>query len=327
MAERIQNTSKHESTTAKQMLAHFFNGQRWDLNRCFAPGLACTSKAIKSHSIQNSRTLDLLARDGHVKMIVQNPRRDSLTIDFGDVGRNDASTFSGFCSEHDAKLFLAIDNHPFNSNNPEQLFLLAYRSVARELHACMAGAIRLQQSYQKRIELGIDNGNEPEDAGMLALDRMMASYDTYCYKTRLDDDLLNGNFPSLRHTVFSVQHDRPSFAVSGFFDLFQLNEEGERSRIAVNVFPVSKSETVVALSFTDLDSANAVDYLRDLTTTDGEYQKYLLSKLVLMHCENFVIAPDVLDGWTKERVDEICKFYVETVHFDKAVESANLYLF
>jgi hypothetical protein len=327
MAECFQNTATHESPTAKQLLAHYFGSLKQGLNRCFAPTGDCRNRAIRSHSIQNSRVLDLLSRDGHVKMIVQKAEKNSLTIDFGDVGRNEASTFSGFCSEHDSSIFSPIDNCRFDSNSAEQLFLLAYRSVTRELHACMAGAIKLQQGYQKRIELGLDTGEVPEPAGEMALERMMYAYQTHVYKAALDESLLQTDYSKLAHTVFSVGHSSPCFAVSGFFDLFAMNDYRERSRIAVNVLPISASETIAAFSYTTADSFHAKNYLRELAEATGEYQKYLLSKLVLMHCENFVVAPSVFESWSTQRVDTICKFFVDTLRFDKEVDDPNLYLF
>lgn len=72
--------------------------------------MTCEAQAIRSHSVQNSRVLDLLVRDGHVKALGK--RIDKMTgpvIQFEDVGRNEATTFTGFCAEHDAKIFAAIE--------------------------------------------------------------------------------------------------------------------------------------------------------------------------------------------------------------------------
>jgi len=327
MAEHFRNSTKHETPAQKELLAHFFSQAKTSFNRCLAPGMECTNRAIKAHSIQNATVLDLLARDGHVKMIVRDAKKESLTIDFGDVGRNEAYTFAGFCSNHDSSLFAPIDNFAFNPKNEEQLFLIAYRAVARELYACMDGAIKLQTGYQKRVELGFDTGKEPEEAGVMALERMLSSHAIFCYKADLEEALALKNYSYLRHSIFTVSHDSPCFAVSGFFDLFAENVRGERSRIALNVFPLSKKESVTVFSYTDEDSPQTKRYLDHLLAASGDFQKYLLSKLVLMHCENFVVSPNHFDKWPSARTNAICKFYVETLHYDKEIEDANLYLF
>jgi hypothetical protein len=72
------------------------------------------------------------------------------------VGRNFATTFEGFCSNHDAILFRPIETQIFDLANDEQLFLYAYRAIVRELHASMEAAIKLQFGYQGRVEAGLD---------------------------------------------------------------------------------------------------------------------------------------------------------------------------
>ena len=59
---------------------------------------------------------------------------------FKSVGRNDATTFTGLCSEHDRRMFEPIDKATINVLDEEHLFLFAYRSVLRELHADATGA-------------------------------------------------------------------------------------------------------------------------------------------------------------------------------------------
>jgi hypothetical protein len=327
MPERFTNSSRHESTRSKALLGHYFSTLKQNFNRCLAPGFNCKEPAIRSHSIQNSRVLDLLVKNGHLKMLAQTATKEHLTTDFKDVGRNEASTFSGFCAGHDSSLFAPIDNRLFDAKDQEFLFLMAYRSIARELHTCMNWAIKLQNSYRKRVELGIDSGDEPGEAGMMAVERMLVAYETHLYKEPLDEAINNRQYSALRHTTFVVEHDFPHIAASSFFDLLTSNERGERPRITLNVFPTSVSETVALFSYTSEDETQATEHLRGLTEAKGEYQKYLLSRLILSNCENFVIAPEAFDMWSEERKNAICKFYIETVRFDSDRDNKNLYLF
>jgi hypothetical protein len=72
--------------------------------------MTCESSAIRAHSIQNSQTLDLLVRNNHVKTLTKRiDKEKGPEISFGDVGRNQATTFEGFCSRHDAEIFAPID--------------------------------------------------------------------------------------------------------------------------------------------------------------------------------------------------------------------------
>ena len=80
---------------AKELLASFFERSKLRFGRCLAPGMTCEKPAIRSHSIQNAQALDLLVRDGHVKALTRKIDRGSEpVIDFNDVGRHQAATFS-----------------------------------------------------------------------------------------------------------------------------------------------------------------------------------------------------------------------------------------
>ena len=136
--------------------------------------------------------MELLQRAGHVKVLTHDHHNaDSFTLVWRDVGRNLATTFEGFCSAHDAALFAPIDTRPFDPADRQQLFLYAYRAVARELHTQMEVAIRTQSMHRQRIEAGIEKGNEPELAGTMAVEQMMSAYSTYTYRVALDEALLN----------------------------------------------------------------------------------------------------------------------------------------
>ena len=88
--------------------------------------------------------MDLLARDGHVKALGKRiDKKMGPVIRFEDIGRNQATTFTGFCSLHDSEIFKPIDSNTFRPTDPEHLFLTAYRAVAKELHSTMEAAVRI----------------------------------------------------------------------------------------------------------------------------------------------------------------------------------------
>src|SRR3984893_6019564 len=149
------------TSTKKQLLLSFFKSDKWRFNRCLAPGMRCTSTAIQAHSLQNSQVLDLLVRDGHVKALTKRIDKEiGPIIFFDDVGRNQGRTLAGFFAKHDSGIFKPIEANAFRTTDSEHLFLVAYRAVARELHAVMEGASKIQSAYLKRVELGLDSGNE-----------------------------------------------------------------------------------------------------------------------------------------------------------------------
>jgi len=60
----------------------------------------------------------------------------------------------------------AIEIRGFDPTSPEHLFIAAYRALAKELHAQMEAAYRIQANYNERVLVGLDSGREPEPVGM-----------------------------------------------------------------------------------------------------------------------------------------------------------------
>jgi len=317
--------SQTDQNLKRQM---FFSSLSIKINRCLAPSGTCEEPAIRAHSVQNAAVMDLLHRDGHLKVTSLRVKGDNPPVMvWKDVGRNHATTFEGFCSAHDTDLFRPIDNKPFDEADQEQLFLYAYRAVARELHALMEAAVKVQSLYQQRIEAGIDSGNEPEHVGIVAVEHMMNAYSTYTYKTGLDEALLAGRFDILKHVIVRLTNQPSTIAASVFFDLDTRPGREEPPRVALNIFPVSKNETVAIFSFTDADAEPVQEYIRGILEADGIYQKYLLSRMLLLHAENFVVAPSVFDTWAQEKCDAILNFFLKTLRFGSSEESEHFYLF
>lgn len=318
----------------KQMLSWAFEAQKWRFNRCLAPDMKCTAKAIQAHSIQNGRVLDLLARDGHVKKITPKVAKGGaqglrpIILDFEDVGRNDAATFNGFCAQHDAEIFRPIDVKPLCPNDPEQLFLLAYRAITRELHALLEGASKIQSAYQRRINVGWDNGNEPEPAGMAAIDHMIRAYGTYLYRQEFDKALLASQHGKVLHDVIELHHSQPTIAVCSLFSLDNIQREDDWLRVALNVVPVSQTDSFAVFSYLPEDAPLARASLHSILNSTDHYQKYALSRLVLNNCENFVISPAYYDTWTPAKRQFVAEYFISTVKTGNLdVESEHLYLF
>jgi hypothetical protein len=95
-------------------LGRFFKTHQARFGKCLAPGLACENTAIRAHSIQNAQVIDLLQTNGHVIALRPNFSAAGPEIDFESVGRSYASTFTGLCEEHDARLFEPIDTKPLD---------------------------------------------------------------------------------------------------------------------------------------------------------------------------------------------------------------------
>ncbi len=300
----------------------------WRLNRCIAPGMACEETAIRAHSIQNSRVLDLLCSDGHVVAPHRSTFNKRPKISFEKVGRNRASTFTGLCAAHDAKLFRTIDTEIFDPENSEHLFLNAYRAVLREAHAKLSVGSQFQSAYQERIRLGLDKANIPTRGGLIALEHMMGAIETLAYKTYFDVALQNKDFRGLSHSVIRLTVERPTVAVCALYSVDDAPVDGDILRVAFNVIPISKNETVVTFSYLNAHSGVALAHLDRILSSTSLYQKFEISKLILRNCENFVISPEFYATWSTSKRSAVTDYFIRTLQWnDGADDNEHLYLF
>lgn len=118
--------------------------------------LECGKPAVKAHSIQNGGTLGELCEANHVYMLRgKSPLEyDPEMPEFGKVGRNKATTFTGLCNKHDTKLFLPIESRPLDLSDPKHVFLLTYRSALRAAHSAIENARWSSEAARKLSEEG-----------------------------------------------------------------------------------------------------------------------------------------------------------------------------
>lgn len=112
---------KYQFSVEKEM-------RNWKKNqKCIVKG--CNNKSIeRSHTIQKSNSLKLISENGHVLM----PKMLNLEeVGIMQIGINEASTFPGYCKDHE-RLFEGFENiKDFISN--EHLGLQIYRTICREI--------------------------------------------------------------------------------------------------------------------------------------------------------------------------------------------------
>src|SRR5882672_9885875 len=80
---------------ANAALGKFFELNKQGYSRCLHYNMDCKKDAIRAHSIQNNKVLDLLQRDNHVIVPKNKIIAGKATAEFGPLGRHQASTFTG----------------------------------------------------------------------------------------------------------------------------------------------------------------------------------------------------------------------------------------
>lgn len=189
---------------------------------CSAPAAMhaeCSGKIVRAHTVPRSGSLAKIAENGHIYAFA--PTIENLNKHHGVLppqltGINGASTFTGFCSHHDNKLFSSIEQHPF-SGTQEQCFLLAYRALSREFYTKMC------QSISAKDHATLDRGRSLVE--QMELQFVMSKYgegiqaaqkDIAYHRPRFEAPLLSGDYSNVRSYVVSFD-DPPPVMCSGAF--------------------------------------------------------------------------------------------------------------
>lgn len=312
-------------TVSSKELGGLADAFKLKFNRCLEPRMACENRAIRAHSIQNRNVLDLIATDDHVVMLREIFSKQKVDIDFKSVGRNEASTFTGLCSLHDTELFAPIDTKLLDFENREQLFLLAYRSVCRELHTEIEKSIKFQSVYKSSVEQGRDTGDNSNFAGTVAVDFMEMAHQTYLYRAEnFDLHILENNFDTIKHDIIEISHLKPILAVSSLFACNEVKNEDDIVRCVLNVFPINCNRSVAIFSYNELDQKKSRTSLQRVFESSGTYQTYELSKLILSRSENFIISPAHFNTWSLNKISCIRAAFLNS---DEMPDHQDLMLF
>ncbi len=114
---------------------------------CLFPG--CRQVAIRSHSQQKEGQLRTIAREGMVYVLDRNFYRSlkgtqAPLLNLIPTGIAEASTFPGFCGNHDKELFADLEDRPLTKGDRRQALLLFLRTIAYECAQKRRGAMVLK---------------------------------------------------------------------------------------------------------------------------------------------------------------------------------------
>lgn len=264
---------------------------------------------------------------------LKNNSNQSVKIEFKKISRHKATVFNGLCSQHDTEIFKPIDVQDLDVNNKEQVFLFTYRSVIQELATLIEAFIRCQELYLKKVDMGLLPKNTPCAEGIVAVEMMMQACEWYEIKKTYDLAYLKQDYDCLFCKHIILEKPTP-FAVSSIFTPIEMSAKSIKSqtfseieRIAINIFPYNNMSYII-FSCTKKDKLCMEKYVKEVFSSEGDYQKYLLSKLVLRNCENIVFSPTFVEKLIPTKKEAIINFFHRTIYTDDInFEDTNIYLF
>lgn len=310
----------------KAAVGKFMEVQKQTYDRCMHDDFSCKNKAIRAHSVQNRKVLDVLQKDNHV--IVPKWKFDAEKgpwIELGLEGRNSALTFTGLCSEHDNALFKLADTLPLDITNYEQVSQHAYRAIMKELHTCIEEEARFFKLDEDYVKAGVTKPGGGAAAHMAAY-FMEKSWRLFRYRSqKFDTPMSKGEQPQIEHQIVSMTGLKPTVAVSSFFGL-GTEENGEIIGVALTVIPEAERTTAI-LSYAVAQS----DIIRKKLTTFFDEKcdpRKPLSNLILQRVENFTLSPDFYDRWSEDKKKTVVEYLDKSMQTgEEPPEDADFSLF
>lgn len=281
--------------------------------RClhFDAGNRC-QEIISAHSIQKSRLLSAITKDGHVYTLateVSQLNKSKGMPTYQKKGINNLSTFLGFCKYHDNELFTPIDNQYLVPTN-QQVLLYAYRSLAREVlvkeNVLNMLRHRISKTDHPFIKQYCEDYKSGTDFGFINLKR---------HKLLHDQSLKSRKFDDVRYVLF-LSNIKPTIAFSGLlypdFDFIgnQLQDLGNhKQELELITFCSAPTSHGWGYLFSWHHSSSRVctDFMRSLATMmhEGHNVGDILFRMVILNCENCAISPEWWEALSETQREQI----------------------
>lgn len=281
-------------------------GRAFTAKNCLAPAVwlkQCGGRISRAHTVPKSGSLQRIARQGHVYSLV--PSLDSLSKHNGLLvpellGINRASTFTGFCSWHDNKIFEPLEKRTF-CGTPEQCFLLGYRALSREIYTkrVTAALSDMRRDADKgktfAAQVEIQTVNQVYEVGLAA-----GSRDQDHYKSVYDDILESQTFDTVRSYIIEFETAPPVMCSGAVypeqdFKGVQLQDLADLSNTPALICFTSfygGERGVVAFSWLTESDHACYAFIESLKAIPDEFVTAALLRFFFTHCENVHMNPD-----------------------------------
>lgn len=289
------------------------------------------NEIIKAHSIQNNRVLSEIANE---KKAIY-----TLSKNMGDFEKNNGnlsfrkysihkfSIFRGFCGNHDNNLFKPIDTSYFKSRNQQQVFLYAYRSLAKELF-----------DKENVLTLLVDMLEDVKDNIGLSkyisslIDGTKNSLNSLNVHKKIYDEILNNEtYDDMRCVSFNSTDKLfiafsnilyPEFDFMGNIiqDLSNTNTDNIFDLITFCSVPTENGWSFI-FSWHKSSDNSCLLFIQSLKERlkQGEYLSNLLFKFILLNSENFAFSPTWWESLSDDNQKEISQAISNMMNPTKAI--------
>jgi len=308
--EEYQNTSDYQNSflDISKNFEKLLDIQKinYDYKTCLAPNSLrreCDGNIVIAHSVSKSSMLKKIDEDGMVyyfdKSFIKYVKKQSITLKKTPI--NSASTFTGFCSYHDNKLFKEFEDSSFKIK-PNQLALLSYRAICRELYTKRV----TQNNFKDKTDLlksNPPNKFSSEIINTYLIGSDLGISDLEKQKSIYDEMIIKNNFDDYFYFVLEFENIPEILCSSGKLLIYDLSgnnliEDIESDSPLENIqfnISVFNNKTYVHWGWTKYSSELAVKYVKYF----DEYSKTNWGNLIvsysLANFENNCLSPKFVD--------------------------------
>lgn len=306
---------------------------------CLAPHENHEGPIVSAHTLSLEAFLRPISREGCVYAIRKSMSNDrtKFPLSLELQGLRDVSVFNGFCRTHDRDLFACIETRPFEFN-PEQLFMLAYRAVARESYFKR----KQHESFPSPEQFAAIHGIKEElqlteMAEQYLSDVLAGASEIEALKSNLDRLLIAKDwgrlvsraliFPETPSVVASFAF-QPSADLNGNRLQDMSDKDIELSHAMVSIIPIKAGSAVI---FSWLDTANdaPLRFFESLARSGSPTKAAIHAALDLS--ENVALSPEWYESLTPlakkyvvSRMLNLLQDEIYTIHGNPLARSPNL---
>lgn len=285
----------------------------------------CSGKIINAHTVSKSNSLKEIADSKNhvlgIKFDMAKIFSNNGKIVLERIGINKASTFKGFCSVHDKKVFSIIEDHPF-SYNEKQCFVLAYRALAKELYAKEGSIISTEnlKNLDKGQSLATqffiqDIARKNETGASCALNELNVLKDFF------DNELTGKTKDTFSHLVIVFDSKLPIavssiFAPIADFDGKEIQNLADLSipaqQLIINSF--SSEGKGYALFSWQKGSDKILEFTDSFIKINDNDKFSALVRLFIGHAENCFYSPDWWNSLSEKQKNKVEYLVMEGVN-------------
>jgi len=298
----------------------------------------CSGKIIKAHTV-SKKFLKSIAENGKLLGIPKlSATPNEPSFEYKDLGINQASTFTGFCSYHDREIFSEIENKEIIFSK-KQCSLLAYRSIVMELYKKdLMSKIFSKDSILEYSKQPVEHSNNPmiqasifqeKYEGFMAMEGMNKGSELAKQDLRYLLDIFsknifdNNNFDFLNNFVIKfkkIPNMMTSFCFTPDYD-FNLNKIQDLSSkdrvklVIINSVTTSEGGAII-FSWLKEDDETISKFINSIKNIETDKLTNSIIQLFLKYSENTFLRKSWYNNLPEEKKGFIEKLKMSLFYDD-----------